>query len=737
MKRFFYVLFLLTALFAVSCEWDDVDETNAKNNAAKDDNGDNITTVPSTKLPSMKVAVVLPLDNSYRPRFERIASWAQQNIVAGTRNVPFKIALEDLSGIDIEIEWFDENTIDVDAVSDELASRKDISAILGPMYSSDAQVFALACARTGMNILLPCTTSSEVVRKFSSKPWFWSFAETDIRQCQVILESAQQLNATSVSLIASNSFYGQTFINWLPFELYERGMKLNKIYAFDGDLSKATAELAMDESVENQVIICAPGEVSDVLTIQNAVKSKNPKGKVIFSDIAMDPSLLSYGGLFDDAMGIGITADGESGFLAEYAARYSQEPTEGECQFYDALVLMSLVAADLYNQGFSDAKTENAKSVPGAYNSRVSDALTRILKPGDINELFLTKPEDIKSLVMTRLYNLRGASGHINFDKGNRASVAHSTYQLWTINNREFKTMKFFNEAEMSTDAWESEVSKVVEIPTSGVNITYPALHSKWALLVAGSNLWSDYRHQANVLKVYNMLKANGYPDDHIVMIMENNLVNNPSNPNQGQMLSSNGTDLYKNAVVDYKLSSLTVSDLAKILKGESSDKLGQVIGADSDDNILVYWTGNGVDGELEFGNSAFTADDFSDLVEQMAGSSKKFRKMLWITDASFAQSVASISDSKNIPGVLCINSSTALETSLADQCDFNETMETYLSTHFTNVLVDEFTKSGNDTYYHLYESLAKYTSGSHVNLSNVSHFDNLKTSTIAEFVHF
>ncbi|MCQ2973428.1 MAG: hypothetical protein MJ211_01310 [Bacteroidales bacterium] len=734
-KTVIFVIFMM--LFSVSCEWDDVDEANERNNSTLP-NGDDIEITDS--LPEIKVAVVLPLDNSYRPRFERIAKWALDNIKIATKGIEFKVSPTDLSGIKINIEWFDENVIDAEVLAKELSLRQDISAIIGPMYSSDAQIFALECAKTEMNILLPCTTSSEVVRKFSNKPWFWSFAETDIRQCQVMLEIAKNYcNCNSISLIASNSFYGQTFMNWLPFQCHENGLKFIQSVPYDGDLDRATAEKVMEQSVDGQVILCSPGEVSDILTIQNAVKSKNPKGKVIFSDIAMDPSLLDYGTLFDNSLGIGITADEKSNFLNEYISKYATEPTEGEFQFYDALVLMSLVAADLYNQGFLDAKTENIKnlSIENFYNKKVSDALTRILKPETIDELFLTKWEDIKKIVQNQVYSIRGASGHLDFDKQNNSTVAHSTYQLWTIKDRGFSTIKSIAETPMSIDAWEQEVTKIEEIPTSDVDITYPSLDDKWALLISGSNQWVDYRYQANVLNVYNLLKKQGYPDDHIILIMDDNISNNPNNIHKGMILSYDGVNLYNNVEVDYKLSSLSISDITKILTGQNSEQLPNVINADNDDNIFVYWTGNGSENKLSFDKSYLTNQDFLNLMTEMSQGSKKYRKMLWMVDASNAQSVTQIPENQNIEGVLCVNSSSNKETSLADQCDFDETMAIYLSTRFSKILVEELTKSPNDTYYKIYETLAKYTSGSHVNISNSKNFDNLKSGTISEFVKY
>lgn len=730
-----FPLLILLMLLGVSCEWDDVDKANAQNRLEEEKLQE-----ASDKLPAVKVAVVLPLDNSYKPRFERVAQWAMENISEATRGMSYSLAPSDHSGISIEIEWHDENVIDPELLAQELAQSEDIVAIIGPMFSSDTQVFALECAKTGMNLLLPCTTSSEVVRKFSSKPFFWSFAETDIRQCQVMLETAKNYcNCNSISLITGDGFYGQTFSNWLPFEVKEQGLTLNHIYVYEGDLDQETVTRAMQESVDGQAIICTPSEVSDVLTFQNAVKTQNPKGKAILSDIAMDPSLLDYGSLFSDALGIGITADEQSGFLEEYIANYATEPTEGECQFYDALVLMSIVASDLYNSNIGDPKTYNlmSSSSSDSYNTLVSKAMERILKPGDANELYLTKVTDIKSVIADKAYNVRGASGHIDFDKANKSSVAHSTYQLWTINGHEFSTLKYYKETPMSIDAWEAEVSTIEDINTGDVDISYPALDKQWAVLVAGSSSWSDYRHQADVLMVYNMLKDNGYPDDHIVLVMEDDIARNPANIYPGMVIGYNGVNLYDNITIDYKPSQLEPSDIARIILGRKSDKLPKVLESDNDDNILIYWVGNSSETEFNLGGGGLSNDDFTYVMQELAKDDRMCRKLLCISDASHAQAVTSLQESLGLNGILCINSSSLRESSLADQCDFDELQQTYLATHFSKVLVETVANSPSCTYYELYEKLARFTSGSHVNISNAANFGNLKRENISEFMQY
>ena len=57
-----------------------------------------------------------------------------------------------------------------------------------------------------------------------------------------------------------------------------------------------------------------------------------------------------------------------------------------------------------------------------------------------------------------------------------------------------------------------------------GINYTWAA---NWAVLVAGSNSWINYRHQADVCHAYQVLHKNGIPDSNIIVMMYDDLANN------------------------------------------------------------------------------------------------------------------------------------------------------------------------------------------------------------------
>ena len=54
---------------------------------------------------------------------------------------------------------------------------------------------------------------------------------------------------------------------------------------------------------------------------------------------------------------------------------------------------------------------------------------------------------------------------------------------------------------------------------------------ANWAVLVAGSNSWYNYRHQADVFHAYQMLVQKGFDKSKIIVLAFDDIANNRANP--------------------------------------------------------------------------------------------------------------------------------------------------------------------------------------------------------------
>ena len=192
-----------------------------------------------------------------------------------------------------------------------------------------------------------------------------------------------------------------------------------------------------------------------------------------------------------------------------------------------------------------------------------------------------------------------------------------------------------------------------------------------WAVVISPSTTWANYRHQADAFSMYQLLRQYGYDDDHIVLIVEDNLAYSQENkdfPGQifverGDPLSWGfiGKDVRENAVVDYHFSQLTPDDIADIMQGRQSERLPHVIHPDSTSNVFFFWSGHGgMNGGPLWGNEDskvyFGKDRIRSIVEEMAGTAAANNSQFSILrsatsgDASLAKNSQFLDMLPNVP---------------------------------------------------------------------------------------
>ena len=68
-----------------------------------------------------------------------------------------------------------------------------------------------------------------------------------------------------------------------------------------------------------------------------------------------------------------------------------------------------------------------------------------------------------------------------------------------------------------------------------------------WAILVAGSKGFFNYRHQADVCHAYHLMKAQGLNEDQIIVMAYNDVAWDSENPFPGTLYNKqDGKDYYK-----------------------------------------------------------------------------------------------------------------------------------------------------------------------------------------------
>jgi legumain len=127
-----------------------------------------------------------------------------------------------------------------------------------------------------------------------------------------------------------------------------------------------------------------------------------------------------------------------------------------------------------------------------------------------------------------------------------------------------------------------------------------------WALLVAGSNTWGNYRHQADVYHAYQILHSHGIPDENIIVMHYDDLADNTRNPTKGVVINHpDGDDVYHNVPKDYVGKDVTAKNFISILTGDKDAMKnigsGKVIESGPNDHVFVNYVDHGNTGILGF----------------------------------------------------------------------------------------------------------------------------------------
>ena len=148
----------------------------------------------------------------------------------------------------------------------------------------------------------------------------------------------------------------------------------------------------------------------------------------------------------------------------------------------------------------------------------------------------------------------------------------------------------------------------------------------QFAVLVAGSNQYKNYRHQSDVFHHYHILTSRGVKPQNIVVMAYDDIANNQRNPYPGQVFNiPDGQDVYAGVVIDYFGKDVTPSNFVAVLTGDRSAvkktdtrTTGKVLTSTSNDNVYIYFSDHGSDNLIAFPSRYLYADELNDALKTM-----------------------------------------------------------------------------------------------------------------------
>lgn len=672
------------------------------------------------------------MESGEQTRWERTAKWALENIAEAQHNMKDKVELQ--------LTFKSQDDADILQYMQQIAEDTTIAAVIGPTTSACAEQMAMQLGkRKAYNkpMITPSATQVEYQRRFANVPYVWNMAESDIAQLEVLLSDIASTFYSvkrPVMLLCADDGNGEArnaYAEWFGFIAEEYGLKVGGVYLYrnEDELRQHVHQLCgTDRQMNNQYLIFNPSSTGMALAFDDEIeqiKKDVSAGQYVYS-----PSVFCSDAFVSQQVastvknniyeGVDLYASPESGFNQAYRQRFNEDITNGEAQFYDAICLVAY--ATVLKQHTGQRINDAILSVVDGRNGKGGSWL-----PADMTQNF-----ELLSKGCTP--DIDGVSSSWTFDEKTHASICGGTFRRWRLYGGQFITTEYIStegsRRSSSTKAiwnWTAAKFQTFNI-NDGSQVTYPTLDKQWALLIAASKGWANYRFQSDVFAMYQLLKQHGYHDDHIVLICEDDVANNSKNAHPGELrISDTGANVYEAAAIDYRLHTLSPNDIGDILQGKRSNRLQKVLTPDEDDNVLVFWSSHGSPGSMDFGGTqSMTYERMRNILADTP-----HRKLLFAIEACYSGGLGQACE--GLPGCLFITAANPYETSHADV--WSEDVGVYLSNGFTRGFQEAINTNPAISLRDLYYTLARNTSGSHVKVYNVQNYGSVYSNTMSDFL--
>lgn len=688
-----------------------------------------------------KVVVVLPLSgkDSDKARYDRISKMFEEVVT--------KAQIDLSEGVKLELEWIDENSLDIRKFANDLYHRDDVVALVGPLKDEDVDMVAKTIYKKGIPMFV-MTSSEEIIRRYSSgsagvlikEPFMWSLSEMDMNQARIILAKAGAMGVKNISLIAAGNAYGGTFDKWVAH--YADEMKFNLLdrarYADVQELRDAFSAICESET---EVVICALNNPDEAKAVLEMAKATPGAPKVYFTGSVLNSSLLTLGDLADGAEGFSMYPSPYTGFHLAYQARFGESPMLIDAQLYDSFLLTLISFAYCHYSGKEVSLNQvlaKLSDLPLATEVGNTDedfyweASTAVWDYAGLRHLVL---DPMKEGKLPEL-NPVGALGYLKFASESYTSLVKGTYINWALHKGRPVALDYIDETGFRYFsyilAWDWK-QLLDEIENGSDSEYVPSIpDGNKAVLICGSEGWYNYRHQADLLHVYQTLKENNYSDDNIILIMRDDIAYHPKNPYRGVIkVSPDGENLYHDVVIDYRADTLSTKDIEDILVGNRSERLSTVLESTETDNVLLYWTGHGKDKSfswLETGEK-FTDEQLGAIVRKMY-EDKKYQSMLILTEPCYSGSV--VKAIEGTPLVLGISAASENESSYAE--NFSSELGVWMCDRFTLNLLRVYEEFKYVDLLTIYKRLNISTLGSNVQVYNMANYYRLRDVMLWEY---
>lgn len=601
-----------------------------------------------------------------------------------------------IGGRPIELILHDTNSGDLQIYAEDLVHDPRIQVVIGPFSSDNLFKIADLFADYEKILISPTATSDEVYRAFAETGTVWRTATNDEEIISVVMQHLSSYNTKNVALLSVNNTYGRTFYDWVPFWALETGITItgSEEYSETEEIPDAIRRLCRNNP--DYLIFITPTisgrYISSACDTLKELKSSthlylffpnvDEQGEIWDTPDAETLQKLLVSGMWNldmrstnsirlpDNTLILMSKSWDQDFFQDFKTVSNITRADYVTETYDALLAAAGVMARC---------TAYPKKSP-------MNAAETVLTNGTGDPLPRTK-EGIQT-ALNQILNgqnpiITGATGPLTFrpEGVDRLTPGYGLYHIEggvvVPDSMEYKGLVKSGET--------CDMPGNSSHQSSGVNQTTPN-GDFWAVIGAFSRDWVNYRHQADALTMYQYLKGRGVSDDHIILMVYDDIPEDQRNKKLGEVYHTPGEEeVRKWANPDYIGNTVSKQMLRDVLFGTTMNNSGPLLQSDANSTVLLYLSSHGAPGgNLVFsgGSEIVSPDEFSSFIDEMA-KEKKFGRMLVVLESCFSEATAL---HVHTPGVIIMSASASNETSKSTTYD--SYLGAWLSDEFTKQLI-------------------------------------------------
>lgn len=235
---------------------------------------------------------------------------------------------------------------------------------------------------------------------------------------------------------------------------------------------------------------------------------------------------------------------------------------------------------------------------------------------------------------------------------------------------------------------------------------------ANWAVLMAGSKGYNNYRHQSDIFNIYQILKSRGFDKEKIITIAYNDVVNHEMNPVKGAVYNNKShINVYPgDDAIDYQGDDANAESFFRVLLGD--DKKGRALKTTENDDIFIYYNDHGAPGLLcvpTHNGPMVYADQLNKILEEMQAK-KMFRRIFFVIEACYSGSVAR---NISVPNVFVLTAAGPAQSSYS--ADWDDTVSAFLSNEFTKQFVHYILENPKEMIINAVNYISQHVVRSHV----------------------